>query len=118
MDLNEALGIAAHLRKHAMPAEDDESIAARQIRTVLALADAVESLRTRNERLGLLRLEAESRLERLHGPALAASLAWADPTGVEDRVRSSFSPDEKFAHDLAAALDHLTEALNDGGRAA
>lgn len=118
MDVDEALGIAAHLRKHAVPAEDDQSIAARQTRTVLALADAVESLRGRNERLGLLRLEAEKQLERLHVPALAASLAWSDPSGVEDRVRSSFSPDERFAHDLAEALDRLTEALADGGRAA
>lgn len=112
MNTDEALGIAAHLRKHATPAEADESIEARRTKTVLALADAVESLRGRNERLGLLRLEAEKQLESLHGPALAASLAWSDPAGVEDRVRDSFSTDERFVHDLADALDRLTEALD------
>lgn len=65
MDIQEALGIAAHLRKHARPGDDDQSIAALQARTVLALADAVESLRTRNERLGLVRLDAEDRLEQV-----------------------------------------------------
>lgn len=65
LDVEEALAVADRIGDLDQPLPDRDLCQ----RAALGLATAVRSLRTRNERLGLLRVEAESELERLQGPA-------------------------------------------------